>query len=145
MEKAIILILGALLLIPPVTGATLTCPTKAPLGEITCGLEGNGTGIIYLESVDGIPAKDYTIIIEHNHRDFVSSSNVHDTFELPAKVIFWADNVLGSIVDSYVGSLPHWIFMNKEHTFVFNIVMENGSTKVFEQRIFLTGNPTGRA
>ncbi|ACS33434.1 hypothetical protein [Thermococcus gammatolerans] len=136
-----VVVILLLMLIPLVAGATLECPSKAPADKVICRLEGNGTGKLYLKSVDGVPAEDYTIIIEHNSRDVVSSSNFHDTFEFPAEVFLWANNALENIVGFYVGSIPSWLLMNKEHTFVFELVMENGSRETFEKKIFLVTNP----
>jgi len=48
-------VVSLLLLLPLVAGATLNCPSKAPADKVVCRLEGNGTGKLYLKSVDGIP------------------------------------------------------------------------------------------
>ncbi|WP_297065942.1 hypothetical protein [Thermococcus sp.] len=140
MKRFIAGIIFIFLLVPLVTGATLKCPPKAPADRVACTLEGNGTGKLYLKSIDGIPAEDYTIILEHDHRDFISSNSRHEAVELPARILFWANNALKNVVDSYVSSIPDWLLLNKEHTFVFELVMENGSRKTFNKKIFLVRN-----
>ncbi|WP_297536650.1 hypothetical protein [Thermococcus sp.] len=142
MKRGIVAVIVSLLLfLPLVAGATLKCPAKAPAEKAVCRLEGNGTGKLYLKSVDGIPARGYTIILRHGHHESVSTKYQHDPAKLPAEVIFWADNALKNVVDFYVGSTSDWLLLNREHTFVFELVMENGSKETFEKKIFLVSTP----
>jgi len=133
------IILVFLLILPLVTGATLKCPPKAPTHRVVCRFKGNGTGEIYLKSVDGLPPRAYLITIKNSGGYKHSINDEWDTFKLPANVSFSPVSVLGRIKDYYFSFVPDWVLFNKEHTFTFVFIEENGTQKEFDVRVYLEG------
>jgi len=130
-----------ILFLPLVAGATLECPSKAPADNVVCRLEGNGTGKLYLKSVDGIPPRAYLITIR-DPKGFKHSLNDRwETFELPANVSFSPDGILGRIKDSYFAFVPDWVLFNKEHTFTFVFIEKSGTRENFHVKIYVEGKP----
>jgi len=141
-ERGIVAVIVSLLLfLPLVAGATLKCPAKAPANKVVCGLEGNGTGKLYLKSVDGIHPRRYLITINDSKGYKSSAENYHDTFKLPANVSFQPSEIVNDLLDDYFYYHPAWIVLNKEHTFTFALVMENGAHETFNAPIYLEGRP----
>lgn len=142
MKRGIIAVIVSLLLfLPLVTGATMKCPSKAPADKVVCRLEGNGTGKLYLNSVDGIPPRGYLITIEDSKGYKHSINYEWDTFELPANISFSPQGILGRVKDYYFDFVPDWVLLNKEHTFTFVFIGENGTQKMFDVRVYVEGKP----
>ncbi|GAB6135223.1 hypothetical protein [Thermococcus prieurii] len=142
MRQSPFVVLIIILVFPPlVAGATLKCPAKAPANGIVCRLEGNGRGKLYLKSVDGIPPRGYLITIKDSKGFRYSINDRWETFELPANVSFSPDGILGRIKDNYFDFVPDWVLFNKEHTFTFVFIGENGTRESFHVKVYIEGKP----
>ncbi|NJE55588.1 hypothetical protein [Thermococcus sp. 21S9] len=142
MKRGIVaLIVSLLLFLPLVTGATMKCPSRAPADKVVCRLEGNGTGKLYLKSVDGIPPRGYLITIRDSKGYKHSINDEWDTFELPANISFSIRWILSGIKDHYFDFVPDWVLFNKKHTFMFVFIGENGTQKTFDVRVYVEGKP----
>ena len=136
-----VVVILLLMFLPLVEGATLNCPAKAPAEKVVCRLEGNGTGKLYLESVDGIPPRGYLITIEDSKGFKHSINDEWETFKLPANVSFSPYDILGGIRYHYFDFVPDWVLFNKEHTFTFVFIEKSGTQESFHVKVYVEEKP----
>jgi len=139
--KTPLLAIMFVLLLPLAAAETITCPAKSPPGEVTCTLNGHGTGRLYLKSTDGMEPVNYVIWINGSNGNRYSTESTQQTFELPANLTFYPMNVLGEILDESLHSIPSWVLLNKEHTFTFELVRGNGTRETLKAKLYIVGKP----